>query len=393
MRPVAIVLAALAPLVLSAAETVEFDPREIRLILRHGPWPQPALRDPSNRASGDATAIALGQRLFFDARLSANGAVPCASCHVPARAWTDGRKQASGLGPMDRNTPTLLDAALGRWFGWDGASDSLWSFAVKPMLHPAEMGASAQHVAGVVRGAPALACAYEAAFGQPPGTDDELVLVDTAKALAAYVETIRSGRTPFDDFRDALARGDGVAMARYPAAPQRGLRIFVGKGACSVCHFGPGFTNGEFHDVGIPFALGPGRVDAGRHEGVKRLRADPFNLLGRYSDDASGAAATKTRYAEASHASFGQFKTPSLRNVALTSPYMHNGRLATLRDVVRHYSELDMDRVHADGESLLRPLKLTDRESDDLVAFLESLTDPRVAEPPGALPVPAACSP
>jgi cytochrome c peroxidase len=136
-------------------------------------------------------------------------------------------------------------------------------------------------------------------------------------------------------------------------------------------------------DVGIPFVIAPGRVDAGRHEGIKRLRSDPLNLLGKYSDDASGASATKTRHVEPTHASFGQFKTPSLRNVALTAPYMHNGRLATLRDVVRHYSELDPDRVHADGEALLRPLNLSPRESDDPVAFLESLTDPRAAEPPG----------
>ena len=361
--------------------------------MRHGPWPQPVLRDPSNRVSGDRAAIALGQRLFFDARLSANGAIACASCHVPARAWTDGRQQAAGLGGLDRNTPTILDAGLSRWFGWDGASDSLWSFAVKPMLHPAEMGASARHIAALVRGDRLLACAYEAVFRAPPGADDERVLVDAAKAIAAYVETIRSGRTPFDEFRDALARGDRAAMSRYPAAAQRGLKIFVGKGSCGACHFGPGFTNGEFHDVGIPFTLGPGRVDPGRHEGVKRLRSDPLNLLGKYSDEASGAAATKTRHAESTHASFGQFKTPSLRNVALTAPYMHNGRLATLGDVVKHYSELDMDRVHADGESLLRPLRLSDREADDLVAFLESLTDPRATEPPGPPAAIAHCTP
>ena len=393
MRRIAAVLATLAPLAVGAAETVALDPVEIRLVLRHGPWPQPVLRDPSNRVSGDASAIALGQRLFFDARLSANGTVACASCHVPTRAWTDGRAQAAGLGALDRNTPTVLDAALSRWFGWDGAADSLWSFAVKPLLHPAEMGGSARGIAAVVRGDRTHACLYESAFRMPAGTDDERVLVDTAKALAAYVETIRSGRTPFDEFRDALARGDRAAMARYPLAARRGLKIFAGKGACSVCHFGPGFTNGEFHDVGIPFTLGPGRVDAGRHEGIKRLRSDPLNLLGRFSDDASGVAATKTRHVEPTHASFGQFKTPSLRNVALTAPYMHNGRLATLRDVVRHYSELDLDRVHADGESLLRPLKLSPRESDDLVAFLESLTDPRASDPPGPPAAVGGCGP
>jgi cytochrome c peroxidase len=138
----------------------------------------------------------------------------------------------------------------------------------------------------------------------------------------------------------------------------------------------------------VPYALGSGRVDAGRSEGIKKLRADRFNLLGPWSDDRTGAAAVKTRHVEATPASFGQFKTPTLRNLAHTAPYMHDGRYATLRDVVRHYSDLDMDRIHTHGEQLLRPLKLSTSESDDLVAFLESLTDPgaaRMPPPPGAV--------
>jgi cytochrome c peroxidase len=121
------------------------------------------------------------------------------------------------------------------------------------------------------------------------------------------------------------------------------------------------------------------------------LQADPFNLLGKYSDDGSGASATKTRHVEMQHANFGQFKTPTLRNVGLTAPYMHDGRLASLREVVRHYSELDMERIHVHGEQLLRPLRLTPGESEDLVAFLESLSDPRVAETPAPLRPPAGC--
>lgn len=359
-----------------AASSVELDPVELRLALRHGPWPQPVLRDASNRASGDPAAIALGERLFFDPRLSGPGTIACASCHVPARAWTDGRSRAMGLASLDRNTPTVLDAGLQRWFGWDGAADSLWSFVLQPITDPREMGSSAREVARLVRTDPELACRYERAFGAAAGEDDERTLVEVAKALAAYVETLVSGRTPFDEFRDALASGDTAAMARYPAAARRGLKLFVGRGNCSVCHFGPAFTNGEFHEIGIPFSLGPGRVDAGRHEGIKRLRSSRFNLLGPYNDDPTGATAAKTRHVAPSHANFGQFKTPGLRNVALTAPYMHNGRLATLRDVVKHYSELDPDRVHADGEALLRPLRLSEPEVDDLVAFLETLTAP-----------------
>jgi len=387
----AVALAAALAVALAAAAAhgngpVAFEPAEVRRIVGHGPWPQPVLPDRSNRVAGDAQAIALGRRLFFDPRLSANGAIACSTCHVPSLAWTDGRTRANGLAALDRNTPSVVNAGLGRWFGWDGGADTIWAQGLRAMLDPREMGASPALVAGAIRGDEALACLHNAAFGAGAvRRDDRQVMVDASKAIAAFVATQTSGRTPFDDFRNALARGDRAAAARYPAAAQRGARIFVGKGNCSVCHFGPAFTNGEFHDVGVPYLLPGGRVDEGRHGGIKRLRADPFNLLGTYSDDASGASATRTRHVEMQHANFGQFKVPSLRNVALTAPYMHDGRFATLSDVVRHYSELDMERIHAHGEQLLRPLRLTPGESADLVAFLESLSDPRGREEPGAL--------
>ena len=368
----------------STAEVLFSEPADVRRVLQHGPWPPPATRDPSNRVSGNPAAIALGQRLYFDARLSGGGEVSCASCHEPARAWTDGRKRAIGLAELERNTPSILNVAQQRWFSWDGGADSLWSQIMRPIVDPREMGASPRHVAKLIAGDPALSCVYGRVYGRlaTAEADDERVLVNVGKALAAFVEGVGSGRTPFDEFRDALARGDRETAGRYPVAAQRGLKIFVGRGNCSLCHFGPAFTNGEFHDVGVPFLVQPGKVDAGRHGGIKRLKADRFNLLGPYSDDASGASATKTRHVALQHTTFGQFKTPSLRNVALTAPYMHDGRYDTLRQVVRHYSELDMERIHADGERLLRPLKLSDAESDDLVAFLETLTAPDAATLP-----------
>jgi cytochrome c peroxidase len=392
VRVVLFLAAALAAAGAHANELIAFEPQEIRRIVSHGPWPQPVLRDPSNRASDNPTAIAFGQRLFFDARLSANGSVACATCHVPARAWTDGRARAVGLAELDRNTPSLVNAGLGRWFGWDGGADSIWSQGLRAMLDPRELGTSSAHVAGVIRADRGLACAHEAVFGSGVVQgDDTQVMVDASKAIAAFVATLNSGRTPFDEFRDALARGDRAAAARYPPAAQRGAKIFAGKGNCSVCHFGPAFTNGEFHEVGVPYALGAGRVDPGRHGGIKRVQADPFNLVGKFNDDASGASATRTRHVEMQHANFGQFKVPSLRNVALTAPYMHDGRLATLRDVVRHYSELDMERIHVHGEQLLRPLQLTPGESEDLVAFLETLGDPGAGTAPAAAPLPPEC--
>lgn len=378
----------------AAAEVIPFEAAGMRRVAQHGPWPPPPVSDPSNRISADPVAISLGRRLFFDGRLSAGGSVACTSCHDPARAWTDGRPRAVGLAPLDRNTPTVLNVSQHRWFFLDGRADSLWAQALQPILDPREMGASARYVATLIRADPRLSCLDAKAYGWPAAAeaDDERVLVNAGKALAAFVERVGTGRTPFDEFRDALARGDGAAAGRYPVLAQRGLKIFVGRGNCSLCHFGAAFTNGEVHDVGVPYLAAPGRVDSGRHEGIRRLHADRFNLLGPDSDDASGASAIKTRTVELQHANFGQFKTPGLRNVALTAPYMHDGRYATLREVVRHYSDLDMERIHTHGEQLLRPLKLTETEIGDLVTFLETLTAPDATAAPSP-PAPVAGCP
>jgi cytochrome c peroxidase len=163
-------------------------------------------------------------------------------------------------------------------------------------------------------------------------------------------------------------------MQRYSLAAQRGLRTFVGKGNCNVCHVGPAFTNGEFADTGIPFFLESRKVDSGRYEGIRKLKASPYNLLGRFNDDAARSTAAGTQHVALQQRNYGEFRVPGLRNVARTAPYMHNGSLATLRDVVQRYSDIDEDRVHAGGEKILRRLNLTSGEVDDLVAFLESLS-------------------
>jgi cytochrome c peroxidase len=228
--------------------------------------------------------------------------------------------------------------------------------------------------------------------------------VDVGKALAAFQETLLSGRTPFDNFRDALERDDRKAASMYPVEAQRGLRIFVGKGACNLCHFGPNFTHGEFHEVGIPVFKKAGGVDWGRYEGIKKLRASRFNLLGPYNDDPKRATGTSTRHVALLPQTFEQFKVPSLRNIALTAPYMHNGHLATLPDVVRHYSEIDLSLLHVahvyfdplvpaavPTDTLLKPLKLTQQEIADVVAFLTTLTDPENRAPRKLVTDPSVC--
>ena len=360
-----VVLAALLPAVAVATGDAAFTDSEIRAILAHGPWPAPATQDPSNRVSGNRAAIEFGERLFFDARLSAAGKFACVTCHVPERNWTDNRTRGAAAADVDRNTPTLMNVRLGRWFGWGGGADSLWAQSIRPILDARELGATPRHVAEVVRKDEQLSCRYRKSFGAPPSsTDDEAVLVDVAKALAAFQETFESPATPFDRFRNTLARGEPVRPEVYSEAARRGLRIFIGKGNCSSCHSGPNFTSGEFHDNGFSAVAAQGRIDHGRIQGLKEVQASPFNLAGRYNDGAAKVAAHQRDAKEPIRPS--AFKVPTLRHLMLTAPYGHHGDIETLAEVVRHYSER--------GSSQLKPLRLTAREQTDLVVFLESLS-------------------
>lgn len=384
---------------------VELTQDEIDTLLSHGPWPASVPDDASNRVSGSAGAIALGRTIFFDTRFSENGRVSCATCHQPERFWTDGRALGLGLSEVDRNTPTIANVRFNRWFGWDGRSDSLWAHSMEPFLDSREMNGTERSVAQTLRGEADLSCGYERAFGRKPPADDEAVLVDIGKALAAFQATVISGRTPFDDFRDALARGDRAAVAVYPADAQRGAKIFAGRGRCSLCHFGPNFTHGEFHEIGIPIFRKSGGVDWGRYQGIKLLRSSRFNRLGPFNDDRDPDSGISTGHVELHPQTFEQFKVPSLRNVALTAPYMHNGHFATLEAIVRHYSTIDPTALHVahvylfdeyglnespPTDQMMQPFPLTESESADLVAFLNSLTETTPSALPPAPPDPCA---
>jgi cytochrome c peroxidase len=306
--------ALIALLPAAAAAEEQFSAAEINALLAHGPWPIPIASDPTNAVSGKREAIELGERLFFDQRLSPSGRFSCGSCHVPERNWTDNLTRGVAIAEVDRNTPTLMNLRLGRHFGWEGASDTLWKQSIRPILDPRELGASARHVAELVRKDAQLSCRYRKTFGADPSPgDDQAVLTDVAKVLAALVETFETPPTPFDRFRNALARGEKITPWVYSDSAQRGAKLFVGKGNCSSCHSGPNFSSGELRDDGL-----------------------------------------------------GKFKVPTLRHLLLTAPYSHDGRLGTLADVVRHYSD------SAGGE--LKPLKLTAAEQSDLVVFLESIS-------------------
>jgi cytochrome c peroxidase len=352
------------------AGLLDFGSEERARIAAHGPWPPARTVDAGNRMDGHAQAIALGRRLFFDVRLSASGRLACATCHDPDRAFQDGRRSTR----HGRNSPSLLDAGQQRWFGWDGAKDSLWAASLAPLRAADEISATPQSALELLQRDHRLHALYQGLFGVPAA--DESVLVNIAKALAAYQATLVSPRTAFDDFRDALSSGDVAAASRYPEAAQRGLKIFIGEGRCFFCHSGPAFTNGEFADIGRPFFTAAG-VDPGRWGGLQQLLASPYNRLGAYSDggpDDPRALGTRHVVMEPRH--YGEFKVPGLRGIAATAPYFHDGSAATIDDVVRHYSELDESRLHADGARLLRALKLTPQQAADLAAFLRTLSVP-----------------
>jgi cytochrome c peroxidase len=258
-----------------------------------------------------------------------------------------------------RNSPSLLNVRLQHWFGWDGANDSLWSQSIRPMLDVREMRSDAAHVAQALRDDETLRRLYALAFGHAPPADNEAALVDAGKALAAYQETLASDPTPFDVLRDALVRGDDAAAQRYPVTAQRGLRLFVGRGQCIACHAGPNFSDGEFHRSSIVSKLHDGTRDSGRALGLEKLLASPYARNGRFNDEVHAARGAASQPAEA-----GAFRTPGLREVSTTAPYMHDGSVTNLCDALRSHAALEGGPAPA----------LTLAERRDVVAFLRTLS-------------------
>ena len=374
-----------------APPLLDFTPEELARILEHSPLP-PAPPDPTNRVESDPRAQRLGQFLFFDSRLSANGRVACASCHQPARAFSDGLQFAQGVGTAERHTPALWNVAQNRWYFWDGRADSLWAQAAQPIENPIEQGFTRLGVLRVFLADAELRAAYADLFGpppEPPATSDNTAMLpadawpqvdafyaNVCKCIAAYSRRLVSDHAPFDTFVAGLRDGDPAKLAALSTSGQRGLRLFVGRGQCHLCHSGPNFTDMEFHSTRVPLARPDLRRDSGRLDGLDKLRNDPFNGTGAFSD-APAAGHEKLDFLASGPDNIGQFKTPSLRNVALTAPYMHAGQLATLRDVLVHYSEFADAFDHDPGhfEQMLVPLHLSEGDIADLSAFLESLTD------------------
>jgi cytochrome c peroxidase len=274
--------------------------------------------------------IALGRRLFRDRDLSRDGTLSCAVCHDPARAFANNRVVASGPGgpAVRRNVPTLINRVYGESFFWDGRAASLEQQVVQPLLNPSEMAMTPDAVIATARRDRGYSRQVLAAFGRAPQMDD------VARALASYVRTIRSGNSRYDRFRTGME-------AALTQQEQRGMRVFFGAGRCGSCHAGPNLTDERFHNTGVSFRDG--------------VMLDPGRFI------VTGIAADR-----------GAFKTPTLREVARTAPYMHDGSVATLDQVVEYY---DRGGNATPGlDAILRPIGLTQEDKRALVAFLRGLS-------------------
>lgn len=304
-----------------------------------------------------AEKVALGRRLYFDKRLSQDGTISCASCHDPAKGFADGRKVSDGIGGKKgaRNAPTVLNSVFNEFQFWDGRAASLEDQAKGPMINPVEMGfASHADLVTNLRTAKAYDADFQKVFGREANIDDVVA------AIAAFERTVVSGDSNFDRFM----AGDKAALSE-PA--QRGWTLWNGKARCNTCHpFGdatPNFSDNKFHNIGV---AAKGRDFAGIARKAAAI-ADPaqlafhpdFTELGRF---------VVTRQPK----DIGSFKTPGMRDIALTAPYMHDGSEATLLDVVNFYDRGGEPNPYLDGGIV--PLKLTEQEKTDLVAFMESLT-------------------
>lgn len=292
------------------------------------PWPA------DNLYSRDKAE--LGKLLFFDNRLSGDRSVSCASCHDPGKAFTDRAPVSTGIKGQKggRSAPTVINRAYSTLQFWDGRAPSLEEQAKGPIANPLEMtsykDAAEAHKAcvGCLKGIPGYVTRFKAVFGT-----EDFTIEHVAKAIATFERTVLSGNSPFDRYQ----AGDKKAMAEDQV---RGMNVFFNKAACDSCHLGFNFTDGSYENVGI---------------GMDKPNPDP----GRYG-------VTKREEDK------GAFKTPTLREIEHTGPYMHDGSFKTLEEVVEHYNRGGIKNPHLNER--IKPLNLTDQDKKDLVAFLKALS-------------------
>ena len=282
--------------------------------------------------------VALGRRLFFDGRLSADGTISCATCHMPENGFASPDAVAPGVGGAKgtRNSPSILNRAYGTSFFWDGRAATLEEQALQPIENPLEMATKVTTVLERLKEDPDCRAQFEAAY------EDGMTAQNLARALASFQRVLLSGDSAVDRFRG----GDFSAL---DSLQRLGLWIFESRGNCWKCHSGSNFSDEAFHNTGVSWGKEP--LDLGRYDVTQR------------DEDR------------------GRFRTPTLRHVAVTGPYMHDGSMKSLEDVVDFYNRGGSPNPHLDP--IVQPLHLSDRERSALVAFLKSLTGSDVQRPAG----------
>jgi cytochrome c peroxidase len=371
----------------------------------------PLAKDPSNRYADDESAARFGQSLFFDARLSGNGKVSCATCHVPQQNFQDGKPLGEGVGTAGRRTMPIAGTAHSPWQFWDGRADSQWGQALGPLESPAEHGGDRVQYAHVI--ARAYRAEYERVFGRVPDQrglperagpvpdsarakawstitpvrQEEItrMYVNIGKAIAAYERKIEFAPSRFDRFVEAeLANRPHDRDSDFSEEERAGLALFIGKANCATCHNGALFTDNHFHNTGVPQSPSGAPNDSGRAAGVRRVMQTEFNCASKYSD-AQPEQCDELRFADTDGPDLLRaFKTPSLRNVASRAPFMHGGQFASLSEVLAHYNRAAAAPA---GKSELKPLHLSSDELRQLEAFLRTLTSP-LAVPPELMEAP-----
>ena len=350
------------------------------LIMDLSPLPAVPPPNPTNRVADDPAAAELGQMFFFDFRFSKHSTIACSTCHSPFYAFADIESTSLATGRGTRNTPTVLNAAYNTWQLWDGRSETMWTQALFALEGESEMAGTRTQYAHVIN--QHYKSAYEAVFGPLPELEDtarfptdgkpgdlafddmsetDQIAINTifsniGKSVEAYQRLLITPDAPFDRY----VAGDEAAIS--PEA-KNGLKIFVRKGGCVDCHNTPMFTDNAFHNIGMP----PGLVeDKGRFQGIPKLLNNIFNSAGIYSDSRTESE-EMLGVMEAKPEDQGAFRTPTLRNVAVTAPYFHTGEFSTLASVIA-FKNVGGYTTAFPGMSAvpIAPLELSEQEQSDL---------------------------
>ncbi len=336
----------------------------------------PPVPIPANNPMSDAK-INLGDKLYNDTRFSADGKVSCATCHDPTKGFTDNLKVSKGF--MDRtgtrNAPTVINAAYNRTQFWDGRRPDLEGQSLDPQINPVEGGLeSHEDILRIIRSDAEYVKMFKQVFGV---NKNDITIDEYAKAIAAFERTIVGGNSDFDRY---YFGGDKTAMNE---AAIRGFDLFVNKARCVTCHTIDQetaiFTDHKFHNLGIGFKRIENNLAATAGKLIAEVRAggnvDEIVLEDKNASELGRFAITGEMQ------DIGQFKTPTLRNIELTAPYMHDGSLATLEDVVTFYNDTIAPGEKGEPNPFqsggIRPLNLTEQEQKDLVEFLKALTSPQ----------------